>query len=98
MPSRSSASSSAMTTRSASDAARSAGVTSPETMAESLGRGRRAAGGDVPPVEHAVARILAQTDRPVEVYEATLEAIGRSLGWELGAVWEVDAQEGRLRC
>ena len=28
--------------------------------------------------------------RPVEVYEAVLEAIGSSLGWELGAVWEVD--------
>jgi PAS domain-containing protein len=50
------------------------------------------------PVEHAVARILAQTDRPVEVYEATLHAIAQSLGWELGAVWEVDAQDGRLRC
>ena len=49
-------------------------------------------------MEHAVARILAQTDRPVEVYEAALEAIGRSLAWELGAVWEVDAQDGRLHC
>jgi PAS domain S-box-containing protein len=49
-------------------------------------------------VEHAVARILAQTDRPVEVYEATLEAIGHALGWRLGAVWEVDAGDGRLHC
>ena len=40
-------------------------------------------------VDHAVARILAETERPVEVYAAVLEAIGRSLGWELGAVWEV---------
>jgi hypothetical protein len=37
-------------------------------------------------VEHDVARILAETERPVEAYEATLEAIGRPLGWRLGAV------------
>ncbi len=49
-------------------------------------------------MEHEVARILAQTERPVEVYEATLEAIGRALGWPLGAVWEVDPGDGRLRC
>jgi len=48
-------------------------------------------------VEHAVARILAETDRPVEVYAAVLETIGSSLGWGLGAVWEV-GQEGHLRC
>src|ERR671936_575015 len=49
-------------------------------------------------VEHAVARILAETDRPVEVYAAVLEAIGGLLGWELGAVWEVGADDDRLRC
>ena len=49
-------------------------------------------------VEHDVAQILAQTDAPVEVYEATLDAIGRSLGWELGAVWEVGPDDRRLRC
>jgi PAS domain S-box-containing protein len=49
-------------------------------------------------VEHAVARILAENDRPVEVYGAALEAIGRSLEWELGAVWEMDARDFRLRC
>jgi PAS domain S-box-containing protein len=48
-------------------------------------------------VEHAVARILAETDRPVEVYAAVLEAIGGSLGWGIGAVWEV-GPDGRLRC
>ena len=68
-------------------------------MAESVEHRRQGEDArDLQPVEHAVARILAQTDRPVEVYEATLRAIGQSLGWELGAVWEVDAQEGRLRC
>ena len=49
-------------------------------------------------VEHAVARILAETERPVEAYEMTLEAIGRPLGWRLGAVWEFDSLDGRLRC
>jgi PAS domain S-box-containing protein len=53
---------------------------------------------DLRRVEHAVARILAQTERPVEVYEATMEAIGRPLGWRLGAVWELDPADGRLRC
>jgi PAS domain S-box-containing protein len=53
---------------------------------------------DLQSVEHAVARILAETERPVEVYAAVLEAVGPSLGWELGAVWEVGADDGRLRC
>src|SRR4051794_26128136 len=59
-----------------------------------LTSGRR----DLPAVERAVARILAETERPVEVYHAILEAIGRSLGWDLGAVWEVDPDDARLRC
>ena len=49
-------------------------------------------------VEHEIARILAETDAPVEVYEATLEAIGRSLGWGVGAVWELGREDGRLHC
>ena len=53
---------------------------------------------DLQGVEHAVARILAQTNRPVEVYEGALEVIGRRLGWEFGAVWEVDRQSGTLHC
>src|SRR5215212_7259605 len=53
--------------------------------------------GELQRVEHAVARILAETDTPVEVYAAVLDAIGSSLGWELGAVWEV-GRDGRLRC
>ncbi|HEX6713236.1 MAG TPA: PAS domain S-box protein [Thermoleophilaceae bacterium] len=61
-------------------------------------RGPVAHPGELRRVEHAVARILAETDRPVEVYEAALEAIGRPLGWQLGAVWELDPAEDRLRC
>ena len=53
--------------------------------------------GELQRVEHAVARILAETDTPVEVYAAVLDAIGSALGWELGAVWEV-GPDGRLRC
>jgi PAS domain S-box-containing protein len=61
-------------------------------------RGPVAHPGELRRVEHAVARILAETERPVEVYEAALEAIGRPLGWQLGAVWELDPADGRLHC
>jgi PAS domain S-box-containing protein len=53
---------------------------------------------DLQRVEHAVARILATTDWPVEAYSSVLEAIGGSLGWELGAVWETRPGDDRLRC
>src|SRR5215204_6482812 len=53
---------------------------------------------DLQRVEHAVARILAETDRPVEAYALALAAIGSSLGWELGAVWEIGPDDERLRC
>jgi PAS domain S-box-containing protein len=68
-------------------------------MAESgANRGSIAHARDLGRVEHAVARILAETERPVEVYEATLRVIGEALGWRLGAVWEVDPRDGRLHC
>ena len=54
--------------------------------------------GNIQRVEYAVARILAERDRPVEVYEAVLQVIGSSLGWELGAVWEVAPGDGLLHC
>src|SRR5438093_5439681 len=60
--------------------------------------GRLADSRDLQRLEHAVTRILAESDRPVEVYAAVLETIGTSLGWELGAVWEAGAEGGRLRC
>jgi PAS domain S-box-containing protein len=54
--------------------------------------------GNIQRVEYAVARILAECDRPVEVYEAVLQVIGSSLGWELGAVWEAAPGDGLLHC
>ena len=54
--------------------------------------------GNIQRVEYAVARILAERDRPVEVYEAVLKVVGSSLGWELGAVWEVAPGDGLLHC
>ena len=45
-----------------------------------------------------MARIVAETEQPVEVYDAALQAIGEALGWRLGAVWELDPKDGRLRC
>ena len=59
---------------------------------------RFAAAANIQRVEHSVARILAETDRPVEAYAAVLEAIGSSLGWELGAVWETGPGDDLLRC
>src|SRR5262245_349610 len=53
---------------------------------------------DLQRVEHSVARILAENDQPLKAYEAMLAAIGSSLGWQLGAVWEIDPRDGRMRC
>ena len=76
-----------------------AGVASGEDMTGAEpNRGAAARPRDLRRVEHAVARILADTEAPVEVYDATLEAIGRALRWQLGSVWELDPVEGRLRC
>src|SRR5688500_15586409 len=49
--------------------------------------------------EQAVARALARTADPREALERALSAIGESLGWQLGAVWEpADDPPGALRC
>jgi PAS domain S-box-containing protein len=53
---------------------------------------------DLQRIEHGVARILAQEEQPLEAYSAVLRVIGGSLGLELGSVWEVDPDDGRLRC
>jgi PAS domain S-box-containing protein len=47
-------------------------------------------------IELAVARVLSGGLEPEETYQALLAAIGGSLGWTLGAAWEVDGE--RLHC
>src|SRR3954470_8964161 len=95
MPSRRSALSSAMTTR----RDRAAPSVSPPTgVASALPMSVIVDAQVLQRVEHEVAQILAETEAPVEVYAAALEAIGRALGWELGAVWETGPEDGRLRC
>ena len=50
-------------------------------------------------VEHAVARILAETAEPEDAYAKILEAIGETLGWEFGAIWETpESPDEPLRC
>ena len=42
----------------------------------------------LPRTEQAVARSLAETADPHHALVRALRAIGESLGWRLGAVWE----------
>jgi PAS domain S-box-containing protein len=53
----------------------------------------------LPRTEHAVARSLAQTADPRDALARALRAVGESLGWRFGAVWEPapDRPEA-LRC
>ncbi len=48
--------------------------------------------------ELAVARTLAEGADAAATYDAVLGAIGSALGWEVGAVWEIDAHGTGLRC
>lgn len=48
--------------------------------------------------QSAVARVLADAPTLAEATPRLLGAIGPSLGWELGALWVVDARDGLLRC
>ena len=48
--------------------------------------------------ELTVARTLAEGVDAAATYDAVLAAIGAALGWEVGAVWEVDADGTTLRC
>jgi diguanylate cyclase (GGDEF)-like protein/PAS domain S-box-containing protein len=50
-------------------------------------------------VNHVLAQsnVLAQSKPPTELIGELLEALGKSLGWELGAFWRVDAEAGVLR-
>src|SRR4051794_19316983 len=63
--------------------------------------GRRMIGemSTLPRTEHAVARSLAETADPQAALAQALAAIGESLGWRFGAVWEPPADRPEaLRC
>src|SRR5436305_9153167 len=49
--------------------------------------------------DRAVARILAEASADETLYPQVLEAIGDSLGWELGLIWEAPVSgDGPLTC
>jgi PAS domain S-box-containing protein len=49
--------------------------------------------------EHAVAGVLARSPRPGDAIAALLPAIGESLGWAAGGLWEPAAEhDGQLVC
>ena len=53
----------------------------------------------LPRTEQAVARSLAETADPRDALARALRAIGESLGWRLGAVWEPAPERPEaLRC
>jgi PAS domain S-box-containing protein len=49
-------------------------------------------------IELSVARTLAEGEDASETYGTVLAAIGTGLGWQLGAVWEVNPDGRALRC
>ena len=49
-------------------------------------------------LEHEVAGILAGYSHDEGADRRILAAIGSSLGWDLGAIWEVSLADGLLRC
>ncbi|HYO12620.1 MAG TPA: GAF domain-containing protein, partial [Thermoanaerobaculia bacterium] len=48
--------------------------------------------------EHGVTHALARARSLEEATPGILEAIGRSLGWDAGAFWQRDPEEGNLFC
>ncbi len=51
-----------------------------------------------PTVEYVTARALAESDTLAEATPKVLQAICESLGWEHGALWNVDIDADVLRC
>ncbi|MDQ4071334.1 MAG: PAS domain S-box protein, partial [Actinomycetota bacterium] len=47
--------------------------------------------------QQAVARVLAESTTLAEATPRVLRAIGETLGWSFGALWEVDERVGELR-
>ena len=48
--------------------------------------------------QHATTRVLAEAGRLSDATPRILEAICTTLGWEHGALWQVDLHGDRLRC
>jgi sigma-B regulation protein RsbU (phosphoserine phosphatase) len=48
--------------------------------------------------EHATTRVLAESVNLAEATPKLLQAICKSLGWDLGELWSVDAKANVLRC
>jgi PAS domain S-box-containing protein len=49
-------------------------------------------------IQHAVTRVLADAETLAEATPKIIEAVCRSLGWDLGAIWRIDPQSKRLNC
>jgi PAS domain S-box-containing protein len=49
-------------------------------------------------VDYEIVRILAESSTLAEATPKVLEAIGGSLGWDLGAIWQVDSNGELLNC
>ncbi|MFN2543224.1 MAG: PAS domain S-box protein [Actinomycetota bacterium] len=48
--------------------------------------------------QHAVTRVLAESETLAEATPRILEAVGETLHWEMGAIWELDRAGRLLRC
>jgi PAS domain S-box-containing protein len=48
--------------------------------------------------DRAVARVLAENSKDETLYPQVLEAIGQTLDWDLGLIWEAPAEDGPLTC
>lgn len=48
--------------------------------------------------QYAITRALAESDMLEDAAPRVLEAVCRSLGWVLGALWRVDKESASLRC
>src|SRR5258705_13196268 len=66
--------------------------TSPAADSEQRSDARRLA------AEYATSRVLGEWGRLADAIPRVLEAICTTLGWEHGALWQVDRHANRLRC
>jgi PAS domain S-box-containing protein len=49
-------------------------------------------------VQHAVTRVLADSETLAEATPKIIQAICQSLAWDVGAIWRIDPQLKRLHC